>query len=382
MWRILRSPVKRPRDKNMAVSAYVSASWFLRILLVILFCTIITLLSLVVTDSANFLVSRNSKSGLPDDYLSNDSPPSDNGGGAGGANAAEQKAFQGDAGGGEHYADVFNKDSEEATGEAVKKLPDALIIGARKGGTRALITFLAMHPKIVTTGDEVQFFNNNESYAKGIDWYKEQMLPTRPDQILIEKSAEYFHVLYVPERVKAMDPNMKILLIVRDPFVRMVSDYSFLRRFAAANQVEGYEFPELKYTLEELAINNVTGEINLQYGGLHRSKYYKFTKNWMMHFPREQIHIINGDRLASDNPAIELHKVEEFLGIPNYLTEDMFYKDEVKGFYCITKTGCLGKEKGHKPPEFEPAFVEKIRAFLRPHNKLFYELVGEDYGWE
>ncbi|ELU02712.1 hypothetical protein CAPTEDRAFT_55853, partial [Capitella teleta] len=265
--------------------------------------------------------------------------------------------------------------------EAVKKLPDCLIIGARKGGTRALITFLAMHPKIVTTGDEVQFFNNNESYAKGVEWYKDQMLPTKPDQILIEKSAEYFHVLYVPERVKAMDPNMKILLIIRDPFVRMVSDYSFLRRFAAANQVEGYDFPELKYSLEELAINNETGEINLQYGGLHRSKYYKFTKNWMSHFPREQIHIINGDRLASENPSIELRKVEDFLGIPNFLSEDMFYKDEIKGFYCITSTGCLGKEKGHKPPEFEPEFVEKVRSFLRPHNNLFYELVGEDYGW-
>ena len=266
--------------------------------------------------------------------------------------------------------------------EAAKRLPDALIIGARKGGTRALITFLAMHPKLVTTGDEVQFFNNNETYAKGLSWYKEQMPPARPDQVLIEKTAEYFHVLWVPERVKQMDPNIKILLIVRDPFIRMVSDYNFLRRFAATNEVAGYDFPELKYTIEELAIDNKTGGVNRAYGGLHRSKYYKFLGNWLKHFPREKVHIINGDRLASENPAFELSKVEQFLGIDSYFTEDFFYRDEEKGFYCITDIGCLGKEKGHKQPDFNPEFVSKVRSFLRPMNLLFYNMAGYDFNWD
>lgn len=47
-------------------------------------------------------------------------------------------------------------------------------------------------------------------------------------QITIEKSPAYFVTDRVPERMWAMNSSLRLLLIVRDPVVRLVSDYAQL----------------------------------------------------------------------------------------------------------------------------------------------------------
>lgn len=51
-----------------------------------------------------------------------------------------------------------------------KKLPQAIIIGVKKGGTRALLEALRVHPDVRAVGNEPHFFDRN--YEKGLDWYK------------------------------------------------------------------------------------------------------------------------------------------------------------------------------------------------------------------
>ena len=55
-------------------------------------------------------------------------------------------------------------------GEGTKKLPQALIIGVKKGGTRALLEFLRVHPDIRAVGAEPHFFDRN--YENGFEWYR------------------------------------------------------------------------------------------------------------------------------------------------------------------------------------------------------------------
>lgn len=50
------------------------------------------------------------------------------------------------------------------------RLPDAIIIGVKKGGTRALLEFLKVHPDIRAPGPEIHFFDRH--YHKGLDWYR------------------------------------------------------------------------------------------------------------------------------------------------------------------------------------------------------------------
>lgn len=51
-----------------------------------------------------------------------------------------------------------------------KRFPQAIIIGVKKGGTRALLEFLRTHPDVRALGAEAHFFDR--FYDRGLDWYR------------------------------------------------------------------------------------------------------------------------------------------------------------------------------------------------------------------
>ncbi|XP_016880969.1 heparan sulfate glucosamine 3-O-sulfotransferase 3A1 isoform X1 [Homo sapiens] len=61
--------------------------------------------------------------------------------------------------------------------EGSKQLPQAIIIGVKKGGTRALLEFLRVHPDVRAVGAEPHFFDR--SYDKGLAWYRNEYLRAR-----------------------------------------------------------------------------------------------------------------------------------------------------------------------------------------------------------
>ena len=111
------------------------------------------------------------------------------------------------------------------TGEERKK-PDVIIIGIRKAGTKAILSYLDLHTQIrVTEQDEIHYFDMNNNYYLGDDWYLSKMPCTAPGQLTIEKTPAYFFRDYVPERVHWMNPRVKLLVVVREPVERAISDY-------------------------------------------------------------------------------------------------------------------------------------------------------------
>ena len=114
--------------------------------------------------------------------------------------------------------------------------------------------------------------------------------------------------------------------------------------------------------------------------------YHRHLANWLKVFGKEQILIVDGDRLISD-PVVELQKVERFLKLDHHIQQDQFHFNTSKGFYCIrdsiypTLDRCLSQTKGRPHPEVSPDVVDKLKEFFRPHNEIFYEMVGQNFGW-
>jgi len=52
------------------------------------------------------------------------------------------------------------------------------------------------------------------------------MPPTLEGQVTMEKTPSYFVTKEVPERVYKMNPSIKLLVVVRDPVTRAISDYT------------------------------------------------------------------------------------------------------------------------------------------------------------
>ncbi|KAH8356323.1 hypothetical protein KR200_010571 [Drosophila serrata] len=368
-----------------------------------------------------------------------------------------------------------------------RRLPQALIIGVRKCGTRALLEMLYLHPRIQKAGGEVHFFDRDENYLKGLEWYRKKMPHSFRGQITIEKSPSYFVSPEVPERVRAMNASIKLLLIVREPVTRAISDYTQLRSHAATailplaekdppipnqspstressgggatsiststssdaaakmsssqsllyaklqsarsydNALVGGSGAGAKETkgrtlsssvrrgagagagasagggaamttttlspmasaaqmaaksFEELAIFP-NGTVNEAYRPLSISMYHVHLHRWLEVFPREQLLVVNGDRLIED-PVSQLKRIEAFLGIEHRVKSEHFYFNETKGFYCLRYDNgdrCLRETKGRKHPHVDPVVVSRLRRFFAEYNQRFYELVGEDLGW-
>lgn len=88
-----------------------------------------------------------------------------------------------------------------------RQLPEALIIGVKKSGTRALLEFIRLHPDVRAAGCEVHFFDRH--YNKGFQWYRNHMPSTIEGQITMEKTPSYFITKEVPQRVHHMNPGTK-----------------------------------------------------------------------------------------------------------------------------------------------------------------------------
>ena len=52
------------------------------------------------------------------------------------------------------------------TASKVRRLPDSIVIGVRKAGTRAILEFLRIHPQVTAAKREPHFFDRRENYYK------------------------------------------------------------------------------------------------------------------------------------------------------------------------------------------------------------------------
>lgn len=80
-------------------------------------------------------------------------------------------------------------------------------MGVRKCGTRALLEMLYLHPMVQKAAGEVHFFDRDDNYNRGLEWYRMQMPHSYVGQITIEKSPSYF----VTSEVSKVDYIFSIL---------------------------------------------------------------------------------------------------------------------------------------------------------------------------
>lgn len=71
---------------------------------------------------------------------------------------------------GGQWTDMNSRNMSVAQKYGNKKLPTALIVGVKKGGTRAVLEFIRIHPDVRALGTEPHFFDRN--YDRGLDWYR------------------------------------------------------------------------------------------------------------------------------------------------------------------------------------------------------------------
>ncbi|KAL2101681.1 hypothetical protein ACEWY4_003442 [Coilia grayii] len=256
-----------------------------------------------------------------------------------------------------------------------KKLPQAIIIGVKKGGTRALLEALRVHPDVRAVGNEPHFFDRN--YEKGLDWYRDLMPSTLDGQLTMEKTPSYFVTSHVPKRIYSMAKDIKLIIVVRNPVTRAISDYT--QTLSKKPEIASFEVLAFK--------NRTLGLVDASWSALRIGIYALHLESWMHYFPLSQMHFVSGERLIVD-PAGEMAKVQDFLGLKRIISDKHFYFNKTKGFPCLKKPEdsgaprCLGKSKGRIHPRIDPDVIHRLHKFYKPFNMMFYQMIGQNFEWE
>ncbi|XP_047694587.1 heparan sulfate glucosamine 3-O-sulfotransferase 6 isoform X2 [Prionailurus viverrinus] len=251
-----------------------------------------------------------------------------------------------------------------ASGPGRRRFPQALIVGVKKGGTRALLEFLRLHPDVRALGSEPHFFDRS-------------LMPRTLDgQITLEKTPSYFVTREAPGRIHGMSPDTKLIVVVRNPVTRAISDYA-----QTLSKTPGLP------SFRALAFRHGLGPVDTAWSAVRIGLYAQHLTNWLRLFPLSRFLFVSGERLVSD-PAGEVGRVQDFLGLKRVVTDKHFYFNATKGFPCLKKAQggsrprCLGKSKGRPHPRVPEAVVRRLRDFYRPFNRRFYQMTGQDFGWD
>lgn len=103
-------------------------------------------------------------------------------------------------------------------------LVNLLGIGAQKCASSWLHAVAASHPEIgVADPKEVDFFSYR--FDHGYRWYEEHFRRSADRPVRFENSPSYFHDPRAPGRVHAYNPDMRIVLLLRDPVRRAMSNH-------------------------------------------------------------------------------------------------------------------------------------------------------------
>ena len=274
-----------------------------------------------------------------------------------------------------------------------KRLPQAIGIGAKKSGTGALNFFLGGHPAVPTCRKkEKHFWDQNANL--GVSWYRNSMPVSSQYQLTFEKSPSYFVGESFPAAMaRDVSPELKLVLIIRDPVKRAISDYVHVTKLfpnlkrthvSKPGHKPLYPHKNVKYIVYPKFENSVllpNKSVMANNAFIFTGMYSEHVRNWLKVFPLEQIFIIDGEKFVKE-PLPILQDLENFLGLPKYFDESSLYFDKSKGFYCLAKpkkkcpTG-----KGRKHPDIRNNVLKKLYDFYRPYNEELERLTNRTYSW-
>ena len=144
------------------------------------------------------------------------------------------------------------------------RLPQFLGIGAQKAGTTTLQALLAQHPQVfLPDRKELHYFSLH--FDAGLQWYGNQFAAAGPAQRCGEITPYYLFHPQAPLRIRALLPQVRLIVLLRDPVERTLSQYFHARRL-------GLEPLPLEQALAAEAGRLAGAELVLRApGGRHRS---------------------------------------------------------------------------------------------------------------
>lgn len=261
----------------------------------------------------------------------------------------------------------------------VRPLPSFLVIGAERAGTTSLYRYLVQHPQIMSATlhrKGAYYFATN--FDKGVRWYRAHF-PTElamrararranVDRVISGEACPYyiFHPL-VPERVHALLPDSRFILMLRDPVSRAYSHYQ--QETVRGSEHLSFE-DAIKAEPERLAGEEERMLREPGYYSFHhqhhtylaRGLYLEQIQRWHASFPPDRLLIIDSAAFFKD-PDTGFSEVLRFLGLTQ------------KSLSAYPQLNA--RSYGRIAPETR----ERLREHFAEPNRRLEEYLGRSFSW-
>lgn len=183
-------------------------------------------------------------------------------------------------------------------------LPDYLVIGAPKAGTTSLAAYLAAHPDVfMTPAKEVRFFDDEQRFARGPEWYARYFRGAEAFRRRGEATPTYLTSPVAPARMAEVVPGARLVAVLRQPAARAYSAYHHEQGWGAGHP----PFEELVDRCRGLPTPDADP---LLWG----SRYLPQLRAVTAHFSEEQLLVVLFEDLQRD-PAGTFARVCRFLDV-------------------------------------------------------------------
>ncbi|WP_295607077.1 sulfotransferase domain-containing protein [uncultured Lamprocystis sp.] len=170
-------------------------------------------------------------------------------------------------------------------------------IGVQKCATTWLYDILLDHPNVaLSKRKELDFFSYH--FGRGYQWYEEQFPADRHGCLVGEISPSYFVDANVPERLQAYAPEANLIVSLRDPVERAVSNHRHEVRLG------NFHGDDLSF---EAGLAN-----NPLY--LEQSRYGTYLQRWLRHIPVSRMLFLFQEDIDRD-PQVIAQQVYRFLDV-------------------------------------------------------------------
>ncbi|MCG2579796.1 MAG: sulfotransferase domain-containing protein [Marinobacter sp.] len=266
--------------------------------------------------------------------------------------------------------------------------PDFLIVGAQKSGTTSLFSYLEERNGFLgSKPKEVHFFDREDNFAKGDDWYHSHFIK-RPGQkgLIFEASPEYLSRAKVAPRLKAYNPKLKIIIILREPISRAYSAWNMYRQWsvegvlpwAIANDQHGKDESPIFRTFFKNGCPSFTEYVQIEMGLIEKSDgeeepsllrrglYKQQIARYVGLFGWNNVQVLGFNELKNDSESV-IRKCHEFLGVPYH---------EPK---AVGENGIMNKRA--YPSKISSGDLEILQKFFEQPNKELFEYLGFQPDW-
>ena len=190
-----------------------------------------------------------------------------------------------------------------------------LICGTQKGGTTALHGYLQRHPQLFLPNQKELHYFDNESHNwtnPNYEIYHKRFKEAQTDkQIWGEATPIYIYWNESPARIWQYNPNIKLIVALRNPISRAFSHWNMEKQRGADN----LNFLAAIET-EPARCRSALPLQHRVYSYVDRGFYSQQLRRLWNYFPQKQVLVLRQEQLQQ-NPELTMEQIYKHLGIVN-----------------------------------------------------------------